>query len=74
MLYSNEKPVFKMKHCHSHPCFHVLSSIYIYITEASEAPTMFHVSTILKNKNKTKKIKPKPKKKKVINSTLKKTL
>ena len=30
-----------------------ISNQYIYITEASEAPTIFHISTILKKKKKT---------------------
>ena len=36
--------------------------IYIYITEAFEAPTIFHISTILKNNNNNNKtfLKPEP--------------
>ena len=41
---------------HPYVCMgYMLVNIYIYKTEASETPTIFHVSTVLKKKHKCKK-------------------
>ena len=41
---------------HPYVCMgYMLVNIYIYIIKAFEAPTIFHVSTVLKKKHKCKK-------------------